>query len=85
MKKAIVAAVWLIVLALWAGIVAFKMTFEPDIKQWTVAVTAGALAMEVAFWITAAVLGITLFQSRKAAFNFLTRPFRKKRSESGHD
>lgn len=77
MKKGIVAIVWLIAIAVWVGIFAFKAVADPALKEWTIAVTAGALALEVAFWITAAVLGITILQSRKAVFGFLARPFRR--------
>lgn len=79
MKKAIVAAVWLIAVAVWVGIVAFKVFANPALKEWTIAVTAGALTLEVAFWVTAAVLGITILQSRKAVLGFLVRPFRRDR------
>ena len=77
MKKAIVSGAWLIVLAVWIGIATYRVVGDPGIKEWTIAVTAGALTAEVAFWVTAGVLGITLLQSRKAVLAFLTRPFRR--------
>jgi len=77
MKKLIVAIAWLAVLAVWVGIFGYKAAADPSIKDWTIAVTAGALTLEAAFWITAAALGITLLQSRKAVFRFLARPFRR--------
>jgi hypothetical protein len=77
MKKTIVIAVWSIVAAGWIGIVAYKMLADPALKEWTIAVAAGALALEAAFWVTAAVLGISLLQSRKKAFGALLRPFRR--------
>ncbi|GJL93094.1 hypothetical protein [Hyphococcus sp.] len=76
-KKLIVGMVWLAALALWIGIGVYYVTAEPELEQWTLAVTIGAIGMEVAFWTTAAVLGLTLFESRKAVFGFLTRPFRR--------
>ena len=76
MKKLIVTCVWLAVLALWIGIGAYYVAADPAVKEWTIAVTAGAIGLEVAFWTTAAVLGVTLIESRKAVFRFLTRPFR---------
>ena len=75
-KKFVVVAVWLAVLALWAGIGGFYVIAEPALKEWTIAVTAGAIGLELAFWITAAMLGLTLFESRKAVLRFLSRPFR---------
>jgi hypothetical protein len=79
MKKLIVAVAWLAVLGVWVGIFGYKAAADPTLKEWTVAVTGGALTLEAAFWITAAVLGITLFESRKAVFRFLTGPFQRKR------
>lgn len=77
MKKMIVALVWGFAVALWIGIFTYKAVADPNLQEWTAAVVAGALSLEVAFWVTAAVLGITLLQSRKAVFGFLTRPFRR--------
>lgn len=78
MKKGIVAAVWITAVAVWVGIFAYKAFGDPALKEWTIAVTAGALTLEVAFWVTAAILGITILQSRKAVLGFLARPFRRK-------
>lgn len=77
MKKLIVSVAWLGVLALWIGIGLFYVVAEPSLKEWTLAVTAGAIGLEVAFWTTAAVLGLSLLESRKAVFRFLARPFRR--------
>ena len=76
MKKLIVTAVWSVAALIWAGIAIFYFAGDPDKTQWTMVVVAGAVALEVAFWTTAAVLGLTLIESRKAVFRFLTRPFR---------
>lgn len=77
MKKVIVTAVWLVAVALWIGVGVYYFAAEPGLKEWTIAVTAGAIAVEVAFWTTAAVLGVTLIESRKSVLRFLTRPFRR--------
>lgn len=76
-KKSVVAVVWGLAAALWIGVFVYKFAADPSTEQWTVAVVAGALSLEVAFWVTAAVLGISLLQSRKAFFGFLSRPFRR--------
>jgi len=76
MKKWIVAAVWTAAALIWAGVAIFYVAAEPDKTQWTMAVVAGVVALEIAFWTTAAVLGLSLIESRKAVFRFLTRPFR---------
>jgi uncharacterized membrane protein len=77
MKKMIVALVWSLAVALWIGIFVYKSVADPTTTEWTAAVIAGALSLEVAFWVTAAVLGISLLQSRKAVLGFFTRPFRR--------
>ncbi len=77
MKKLIVAGVWIAVIALWVGIGVYYVAADPALKQWTIAVTAGAVGLEIAFWTTAAVLGLTLIESRKAVFRFLSKPFRR--------
>lgn len=79
MKKGVVAAAWLIAIAVWVGIAAFKVFADPALKEWTIAITVGALTLEAAFWVTAAILGITILQSRKAVIGFIARPFRRKR------
>lgn len=75
----IVALVWGLAVAAWIGIFIYKAVADPTLKEWTAVVVAGALSLEVAFWVTAAILGISLLQSRKAVFGFLTRPFRRGR------
>lgn len=77
MKKLVVAIAWMTVVAVWVGIFGYKAVADPTLKEWTIAVTAGALTLEAAFWVTAAVLGITLLQSRKSVVRFLTGPFRR--------
>lgn len=73
----IVGLAWLLAAAVWIGIFVYKGVADPTATEWTAAVIAGALSLEAAFWVTAAVLGITLIQSRKAFFGFLSRPFRR--------
>lgn len=77
MKRKLVAAVWSLAALAWVAIIGFKLFGDPSLKQWTIAVTAGALSLEVAFWITAAILGVSVWQGRKAVADFLMRPFRK--------
>lgn len=77
LRKTVIALVWGLAAAVWVGVFIYKFAADPSIKEWTIAVTGAALALEVAFWVTAAVLGISLLQSRKAFFGFLTRPFRR--------
>lgn len=79
MKKTIVAVVWGLAAAIWVGVFIYKGVADPNVQEWTAAVVAGALSLEVAFWVTAAVLGISLMQSRKAFFGYFTRAFRRGR------
>ncbi len=77
MKKLIVGGVWAVVVAIWIGTAVFYVVADPDVKEWTIVVATGAVALEIAFWTTAAMLGLTLWQSRQAVFRFLTSPFRR--------
>jgi hypothetical protein len=76
-RKIALASIWGLVAAAYAGLAALYFT-EPTRESWIAAVTAVALATELAFWATAAILGVTIWQSRKAIFRFLTRPFRRR-------
>jgi hypothetical protein len=74
-KNAVLFLVWGLAAAAWAGLAAFHAT-DPALKEWAIAVTIVAVATEAAFWTTAALLGLTLWESRKAVWRFLTRPLR---------
>lgn len=76
-KKLVLAMVWTAALAAWGALAAFYFT-DPSLKEWAAAVTGVAVLTEIAFWATAGVLGITLWESRKAIWRFMTRPFRRK-------
>jgi hypothetical protein len=69
LKKLLLAFVWGAAVLVWAGILAYYFAADPSLKEWTIAVAVGAIALEIAFWTTAAVLGVTLWQSRKAVFS----------------
>ena len=76
-KKLVLAIVWIAALASWGALAAFYFT-DPSLGAWAAAVTGVAVLTEIAFWTTAAVLGITLWEGRKAIWRFVTRPFRRK-------
>ncbi len=76
-KKVIVGAVWIVALAGYAALAVFYFT-DPTRNEWIAAVTGVALLTEIAFWVTAAILGITVWESRKAIWRFLARPFRRR-------
>jgi hypothetical protein len=48
-----------------------------DVTTWTILVVIAAFASEALIWCTAAMLGLTVFEARRAIWRFLTRPFRK--------
>ena len=73
-KNLALGVVWSLAIACWMGLFALKL-FDPSLETWTMAVTGAAIATEIAFWVTAAVLGVTILEGRKAAFRFLSRPF----------
>ncbi|MEQ1930237.1 MAG: hypothetical protein ABL957_06840 [Parvularculaceae bacterium] len=75
-KKVALSLVWGIVACGVLGLVALYFT-DPSRDVWFAAVTALAVMCEIAFWTTAAILGVTVMQSRKKIFRFLTSPFRR--------
>jgi len=75
-KKWALGAAWCAAAIGWAALVGFYFT-DPSAIAWTIAVTGAAILTEIAFWSTAAILGITLWETRKSVFRFLSRPFRR--------
>ncbi len=75
-KKWVLGVAWCAAAIGWAALVAFYFT-EPSVKAWAVAVTGATILTEIAFWTTAALMGITLWESRKSVFRLLLRPFRR--------
>lgn len=75
-KKLVLALVWGAAVLTWAGLVGYYFT-GPTARGWTIGVTAAVLVTEVAFWTTAAILGLSLWESRKKVFSLLKRPFRR--------
>ncbi len=76
-KRAVLTLVWGAVALGAMALVAFYFT-DPDREAWFAAVTAFAISAELAFWVTAGVLGITVFESRKKILRFLSAPFRRR-------
>jgi hypothetical protein len=75
-KKTALALVWGLALAGWMALVGIYLT-DPSLAEWTAAVATVAVMTEIAFWVTAGVLGVTIVESRKAIWRFVTRPFRR--------
>ena len=72
-KLALYAVAAALVLA-WGGLLAgFVIGVSKTV--WLVLVTAAAIATEVAFWVVAAILGISVVQARGRIWAWLRRPF----------
>ena len=76
MKKLALMVVWGVAITAWLGLAGFYFT-DPTTKEWTFAVGGVALATEIAFWVTAAILGVSLLAARKQVFGALSSPFRR--------
>ena len=76
-KPLLLTAAALAVLAAWAA-VAISYVLGAKIVAWTIVVTIAALTTEAAFWVSAAVLGVTVIQARHEIWRWLTRPLRSK-------
>jgi len=75
-KKLAVSLVWGLAILAWAALFTYRGT-EPATRDWAIAVTGVAILTEVAFWSTAALLGLTIWESRKKVFEFLARSLRR--------
>jgi hypothetical protein len=65
-KKLIAFGLLGLVALVWAGAAAALALFEPSIAQWTLIVTAAALATEGAMWVGAVLLGIEAIRRLRA-------------------
>ena len=75
-KKSVLAVVWTLAVIGLIGLVVFYFS-DPSKAQWIAAVGIVAVLTEVAFWTTAVLMGVSLWESRKKVFAWATRPFRK--------
>ena len=75
-KKIILWLVGILVVIAWASLLV-GMRLDIDRNLWIAWVTAVALITEIAIWIVAAVLGVAVFQARKAIWKWMTSPFRR--------
>lgn len=75
-KMTVIKIIWSIVLLCWLLLIGLFFT-DPDIKIWAIGVTGVAIVTEIGFWLTAATLGLTMWESRKRIFSLFTKPFRR--------
>lgn len=74
-RPLILATAGAIVVAAWITVaVTYFLGFK--VGAWTVVVTFACLATEAVFWVSAAVLGVTVIQARRDIWRWLTRPLR---------
>lgn len=78
LKKLMIALVWALAAAAGIGLFVFYLT-GPSTKEWAIGVAVFAVSLEIAFWTTAALLGLTLWESRKRVARFITAPFQQRR------
>jgi membrane protein YdbS with pleckstrin-like domain len=71
-KKTVLILIWVLVLAACLGLVGFYFT-DPTKEMWIMAVAGLAIFAEVAFWSTAAIMGVSLWESRQKVYRFLFR------------
>jgi hypothetical protein len=67
-KKAVALALLAFVALVWIGVAASLLLLEPSLAQWTLIVTAAALASEGAMWVGAVLLGIEAIARLRAKF-----------------
>lgn len=66
-KKKLLAAILLgLVVTVWTAAAAALVLLEPTLAQWTLIVTAAALATEGAMWVGAVLLGIEAIRRLRA-------------------
>ena len=76
-KKSLgIKIIWSFVGLCWLSLVGIYF-LDPSIKVWTIAVTGVAIATEVGFWLTAGILGVTMWESRKHIFGFAAKKFKR--------
>ena len=63
-------------LAAWTA-VGVGYLLHVGVTTWTVLVVIAAVSSEALIWCLAAMLGLSVFEARRAIWRMLTRPFRK--------
>lgn len=63
------------VIATWSAAAITYFFFDPSVLLWGALVTAGAIALEVFFWVGAGVLGWSFLAGRRAKLERLKQHF----------
>jgi len=75
-KKPILIGLWSLVAIAWLAVIGIYFT-DPSKTVWIATVAGAAIISEVAVWGTAAILGLTIIESRKRIWSKITAPLRK--------
>ena len=69
-KKLVLSSIWGLTLIAWLGLACLGF-MKPTIETWVTGVTVVAILTEIAFWSTALICGVSIWDSRKRAIAFL--------------
>ncbi len=69
-KKLVLSSIWGVTLIAWLGLACLGF-MKPTIETWVTAVTVVAVLTELAFWSTALIFGVSIWDSRKRVFAFI--------------
>ena len=78
-KKPTLIGLWSLVAIAWLAVIGIYFT-GPSKTVWIATVAGAAIISEVAVWGTAAILGLTIIESRKRIWSKITAPLRKSQS-----
>ena len=73
-KKPILIVLWSLVALAWLGVVGVYFT-DPSKALWVGTVAGAAIISEIAVWTTAAILGLSVIESRKRIWARIRAPF----------
>ncbi len=73
-KKPILIVLWSLVALAWLGVVGVYFT-DPSKALWVGTVAGAAVISEIAVWTTAAILGLSVIESRKRIWARIRAPF----------
>ncbi len=68
--------IWSFVALCWLILIGLFFT-DPTVATWTIGVTAVAIVTEIGFWLTAGILGLTMWESRKHMLGFAAKMFNR--------
>ena len=73
-KKPILIVLWSLIALAWLGVVGVYFT-DPSKALWVGTVAGAAVISEIAVWTTAAILGLSVIESRKRIWARIRAPF----------